>query len=217
DKFGVTEPSIVRKGSDIVIELPGLKEADFERIKAAIGRTAQLEVKIVDDTEVANAYMRSLEPLIPKDSGIEMRPHQWPEKDSSREHTNLVFMGKTRDQLEKFFASLPKDKQPPSGDEIGYEEVNPREMALEDEDSDKPKTKKAADARWEAQLLKRRAELTGEYLTDADVGWDQQTGQPEVNVTFDREGATIIERLSSENIGRKMAIILDEKITSAPV
>src|SRR5262249_47210153 len=127
DKFGVTEPSIVRKGSDIVIELPGLKEADFERIKAAIGRAPPRAFKMVDDTEVANAYMRLLEPLIPKDSGIEMRPHQWPEKDSSREHTNVVFAGKTRDQLEKFFASLPKDKQPPSGDEIGYEEVNPRE------------------------------------------------------------------------------------------
>jgi len=70
---------------------------------------------------------------------------------------------------------------------------------------------------WQGMLLKRRAELTGEYLTDADVGWDQQTGRPEVNVVFDREGASIIERLSTENIGRKMAIILDERITSAPI
>src|SRR5205807_285902 len=97
DKFGVAEPSIVRKGSDIVIELPGLKEADFERIQNIIGRTAQLEFKIVDDSETANAFMKSLAALIPKDSGIEVRTPTWPEKDSNREHTNVVFQAKTRD------------------------------------------------------------------------------------------------------------------------
>ncbi len=42
DKFGVSEPTIIKKGTDIIIELPGLKAADFERIKTIIGRTAQL-------------------------------------------------------------------------------------------------------------------------------------------------------------------------------
>src|SRR5208283_3696945 len=43
DKFGVAEPTIIKKGTDIVVELPGLKQSDFERIKGIIGRTAQLE------------------------------------------------------------------------------------------------------------------------------------------------------------------------------
>src|SRR5437867_3843684 len=81
DKFGVSEPSIVRKGSDIVIELPDLKEADFERIQNIIGRTAQLEFKIVDDSEATNAYMKALAPLIPKDAGIDLRTPVWQEKD----------------------------------------------------------------------------------------------------------------------------------------
>ena len=225
DKFGVAEPSIVRKGDDIVIELPGLKEADFERIKNIIGRTAQLEFKIVDDADPANNYMKSVAALVPKDSGIVVRSPSWTEKDSTREHMNIVLEAKSRDALEKFFQGLPADKQPPSGNEIGYEEIQPRDRAAEEDEGDegadqkqKGKSKiKAGEVVWQGMLLKRRAELTGEYLTDADVGWDQQTGRPEVNVVFDREGASIIERLSTENIGRKMAIILDERITSAPI
>ncbi|MFV3037571.1 SecDF P1 head subdomain-containing protein, partial [Klebsiella pneumoniae] len=65
--------------------------------------------------------------------------------------------------------------------------------------------------------LHKCAELTGEYITDAEVNWDQQTGRPEVSITFDREGANLFEKASGANIGRKMAIILDDKINSAPV
>jgi len=65
--------------------------------------------------------------------------------------------------------------------------------------------------------LHRRAALTGEYLSNADQTWDQQTGRPEVSFEFDRQGAAISERMTRENLGRKMAILLDDKITSAPV
>jgi preprotein translocase subunit SecD len=73
------------------------------------------------------------------------------------------------------------------------------------------------DKYWRTYLLHRRAGLTGEYLQNADQTWDQQTGRPEVSYELDRQGAPLNERLTSENIGRKMAIILDEKINSAPV
>src|SRR5262249_28627742 len=213
DQFGVAEPSIVKKGDNIVIELPGFKESDFERIKNIIGRTAQLEFKIVDDSDPANEYMKSLAPFATKESGVELAtPATWGEKDSNRERLLIYYQAKTRHDLEKFVQSLPKDKQPPSADEFGYEEINPRESAA-DEDSKKP----PAEKRWHMYLMSRRAQLTGEYLTDADVGWDQQSGRLEVNVTFSRERATIIERASAANIGRKMATILDNTVKSAPV
>src|SRR5204862_279052 len=62
DKFGVAEPTIIKKGTDIVVELPGLKAADFERIKSIIGRTAQLEFKIVDD---GSEYMKKAAASVP--------------------------------------------------------------------------------------------------------------------------------------------------------
>ena len=73
------------------------------------------------------------------------------------------------------------------------------------------------DSYWRTYYLHRRAALTGEYLSNADQTWDQKTGRPEVSFEFDRQGAAISERMTGDNIGRKMAILLDEKITSAPV
>ena len=43
DKLAVSEPTIIRKGTDIIVELPGLKPEDFEEVKKRIGQTAQLE------------------------------------------------------------------------------------------------------------------------------------------------------------------------------
>ena len=65
--------------------------------------------------------------------------------------------------------------------------------------------------------MHKRAALTGEYLSNADQNWDQQTGRPEVAFELDSQGAAISERMTGDNIGRKMAIVLDDKINSAPV
>ena len=57
----------------------------------------------------------------------------------------------------------------------------------------------------------------GRVPTNADQTWDQNTGTPEVSYQFDRQGAAISERLTGDNIGRKMAIILDDRVKTAPV
>ena len=49
NKLGVAEPTVLTKGTDIIVELPGLKPEEFERVKRLIGKTAQLEFKIDDD------------------------------------------------------------------------------------------------------------------------------------------------------------------------
>jgi len=208
DKLGVSEPTIIKKGTDIIVELPGLKPADFERIKSIIGRTAQLEFKIVDD---GSDYMtRKVAPEAKKVGaalGIEVLPDEWTEKDSGKAHEDVYLRSKSRDALMKFFAGLPPDLQVPADREIGYEEMQGR-------GSDGEVT---PDRYWRTYLLHKRAGLTGEYLQNADQTWDQQTGRPEVSYELDRQGAPLNERLTSENVGRKMAIILDEKINSAPV
>jgi preprotein translocase subunit SecD len=208
DKLGVAEPTIIKKGTDIIVELPGLKPADFERIKSIIGRTAQLEFKIVDD---GSDYMtRKVAPEAKKVGaalGIEVLPDEWTEKDSGKAHEDVYLRSKSRDALMKFFAGLPPDLQVPADREIGYEEMQGR-------GSDGEVT---PDRYWRTYLLHKRAGLTGEYLQNADQTWDQQTGRPEVSYELDRQGAPLNERLTSENVGRKMAIILDEKINSAPV
>ncbi|MCP4344260.1 MAG: protein translocase subunit SecD [Desulfobacterales bacterium] len=67
-------------------------------------------------------------------------------------------------------------------------------------------------------LLKKRAALTGEYLTDAKVSKDsQQFNEPYVSIKFDKKGAKIFERVTGANVKKRLAIVLDKNVYSAPV
>ncbi|AOG10977.1 export membrane protein SecD [Agrobacterium sp. RAC06] len=59
--------------------------------------------------------------------------------------------------------------------------------------------------------------LAGDRLTDARVQFDQQGGQPVVSFRFDGVGAERFARITSDNVGRPFAIVLDDKVLSAPV
>ena len=66
-------------------------------------------------------------------------------------------------------------------------------------------------------LIKKRTSLTGEYLTDARVQIDSQYNEPYVSLKFDKKGARIFARVTGENIKKRLAIVLDKKVYSAPV
>ncbi|MBN2573479.1 MAG: hypothetical protein JXP73_02840, partial [Deltaproteobacteria bacterium] len=205
DAFGVAEPTIIKKGTDIIVELPGAKAKDFERIKGIIGRTAQLEFKIVDD---GSEYMKKVAASVPKDSRISVVPESWTEKHSGTQHEDVYLRVKEKDKEEllKFIAALSGDLAVPNDREIGLEQMSSREVEEEG----------TPDRYWRTYLLKKRAGVTGDYLADANESWDDM-GRPEVAFTMNKQGASLMEKLTGENVGRKMAVVLDEKITSAPV
>jgi SecD/SecF fusion protein len=65
-------------------------------------------------------------------------------------------------------------------------------------------------------LVKRRVLVSGENLVDAQVGFDQ-TQKPAIDFRFDGPGARRFgQATSGENVGKRFAIILDEKVISAP-
>lgn len=66
-------------------------------------------------------------------------------------------------------------------------------------------------------LLKKRTLLTGEYITDARVQFDSQYNEPYVSLTFDTKGARLFEQVTEQNIKKRLAIVLDNKVNSAPV
>ncbi|CAN5896654.1 protein translocase subunit SecD [soil metagenome] len=68
-----------------------------------------------------------------------------------------------------------------------------------------------------AILIKKRALVTGEMLTDAHQGFDSQTGQAVVNFRFNGQGARRFGDATAQNIGKRFAIVLDNKVISAPV
>ena len=65
--------------------------------------------------------------------------------------------------------------------------------------------------------IQKQVMVSGEDLTDAQPGFDQQTNEPDVNFAFNLKGGQRFGQVTSENIGRAFAIVLDGKIISAPV
>ncbi len=64
--------------------------------------------------------------------------------------------------------------------------------------------------------VRRLGGIKGDSLTNAQQGFDQQNNQPVVSITFDQQGGAKFAKLTSENVGKPFAIILDGKVLSAP-
>ncbi|MHC1699015.1 MAG: protein translocase subunit SecD [Geobacteraceae bacterium] len=66
-------------------------------------------------------------------------------------------------------------------------------------------------------IVKKKAILTGDLLSDAQVGFDSQFNQPYVAIEFNSTGARLFDQITAANVGKRFAIVLDSKIHSAPV
>ncbi len=66
-------------------------------------------------------------------------------------------------------------------------------------------------------LLEDKALLTGKNITNAGVNFESQYNEPVVSLEFDSEGAKLFSEITGASVGRRLAIILDDKVQSAPV
>ena len=150
DQFGVSEPVIVQQGeSNILVQLPGVK--DPERALELIGKTAQLEFKLVDEENAAKAGSGTI-----------------PEGDEQ-----LMMKSRNRDTAVTTTTPI---------------------------------------------LLKKQGLLTGDMLTDARVRIGGEfRNEPYVALEFNSEGSRIFDRITGENVGKRIAIVLDNTVYSAPV
>ncbi len=130
DDVGTKEPTILQRGDKrILVELPGLK--DPERIKKLLGKTAQLNFRLVSDNS-----------------------------------------------------------------EFGFDEL------ISDN--------------GEPLKISKRIVMSGENLIDAQPSIQNQQNEPTVSFTLDRLGAQKFGRATTDNVGKRLAIVLDGKIVSAP-
>ncbi|MDA8082672.1 MAG: protein translocase subunit SecD [Nitrospiraceae bacterium] len=166
DQFGVSEPTIHRQSdNEIVVQLPGVK--DPRRAIELVGRTAQLEFKIVDDESPVAAQLPA-----------------------------TVAPGDEEKILAQFADKIPAD------DEILFEKRVNKETGV---------------ATKIPLLLKKQAALTGNLLSEAKVSLDSRFSEPYVSISFNAEGAKLFEEVTGANVKKRMAIILDNTIYSAPV
>jgi preprotein translocase subunit SecD len=211
DRWGVSEPDIKRKGNNqIQIQLPGFK--DPEKAKELLGRTAQLEFKIADD-EASN--LDALQAKLPAcdvgDRGLVLPVPQggcWTvetvELPNGVQRAATMLVANTRPDLE---AAIAAHAQPLLGpdQEIGIGEGSVGQGAM-------------AQGFYRTYLLRSKTELTGDYIADARAAVDSSQGgaKPVVVFTMSAEGARLMERLTTENLGRRMATVLDAKVETAP-
>ncbi len=146
NELGVAEPVIAQQGADrIVVQLPGVQ--DTAKAKDILGRTATLEIRMVDETPGA--------------------------------------------------VEAAQAGQPPFGSDLYVERGG---LPL---------------------LVRKQVVLTGDRLTDAQPGFDNQTHEPAVHLTLDAAGARIFKDITRDNVGKRMAIVLIEKgkgeVVTAPV
>jgi SecD/SecF fusion protein len=81
-----------------------------------------------------------------------------------------------------------------------------------------PGVSRLKDAKTDATYaVEDRVALDGERLTDARASFDQRSQEPTVNFKFDSVGARQFAEITSANVGRPFAIVLDGKVLSAPV
>ncbi|MEO7224131.1 MAG: protein translocase subunit SecD, partial [Devosia sp.] len=66
------------------------------------------------------------------------------------------------------------------------------------------------------ELVNENVELGGESLTNAQPAFDQQTGRSVVSFSFDTRGAIIFGEITSKNVGKRFAIVLDNEVITAP-
>src|SRR3989338_4238838 len=139
NELGVAEPVIQQQGEDrIVVQLPGVQ--DTAKAKSIIGRTATLEIMLVDEErDVASALAG----------------------------------------------------QVPSGSKL-YKMRNGQPI-----------------------LLKNRLIYSGDNIVDSAPGFDSQSARPIVSITLDARGASINQRVTGENVGKRMAVVYIE-IKSEP-
>jgi preprotein translocase subunit SecD len=212
DKWGVTEPDIKRKANNqIQIQLPGFK--DPEKAKELLGRTAQLEFKIADDDSAALDGLRSQLPACPEDQGIMKLPLPetgcWTvegvELPGGGRRESTILAASRREQLD---AAIEKHARPLISRE---QEVGIGEGVVG--------AGPVKERYYRTYLLKSKTELTGDYISDARAATDSsQAGmnRPIVVFTMSPEGARLMEKLTTANLNRRMATVLDGKVETAP-
>ncbi|MCP4504193.1 MAG: protein translocase subunit SecD [Deltaproteobacteria bacterium] len=190
--LGVTEPSISKRGDDqIQIQLPGFN--DPEAAKNMIGRTAQLEFMMCNDEIDFLSKLTDLPPGVSYVASAYGRPDG-----SSGKDLFLSFPENQKDTVKKYLA----DKTP-SGNIIRFGKMRAR---------------KDLDQRMRTFTLYSMVELTGDDLTDANVILGTVNDpNPSVSLEFSKAGGNIFEELSGDNIGKRMGIVLEENVDSAPV
>jgi len=197
DEFGVYEPTIEKQGSSrILVQLPGV---DRERALNIIRKVAHLEFKLVSDK--TQDVIKSIDKYLSKGDTMGFQ-----EPFSSYlfgVEGDLGFDVRDEDSLNALIAQaqevIPQDLKFYFGPKEIYQGKEVKRL----------------------YLLKKEPELSGETIRDAQhrpyQGTElQYTGAWMVDIEFKREAARLFASVTGKNVGKRLAIVLDDVVQSAP-
>ena len=242
DQYGVAEPSIQRQGSRrIIVELPGV--AREEEAKQLLQGTALLEFRLLKEPEFTISVMQKIDESLAKAMGVldtiitqsEIGDTSIAEGDTSLvANDTLSTEDLSEEEFKKqhpFFTIALLDPQGGSADAyVKADDKNKLLLMLS-----RPEVQKVipnnvefvfsakAIGQQEGQdiyimyLVNNEPELTGGVITDAQANIDPNSSSPIVSMTMNSEGATDWARITGANIEKRIAIMLDGVVFSAPV
>jgi len=230
DQYGVSEPSIQKLGGTrINVELPGVtKEAEVRQL---LQGTALLEFKLLKDPEVAYSVMKSIDNLLSASavdstdtSAIKLAGDTTKISTPDGELTTAQFARK-----HPFFTIALVNPQYP-GEAMVAEENRDRIRRWLERDDVLRTIPNDVQFVWSAKThliegkkyytlypVKRSAELTGGVITTAKATLDPSFNQPIVTMEMNSEGSREWARITGANVGKRIAIVLDDAVFSAPV
>ncbi len=207
DQFGVAEPLVQKEGEDrIVIQLPGL--TDRQRALDLIGKTAQLEFKLVRTPEEAKAIFDKVDAYL--------STHATAAGDSAMRRTPL-----TSRFLSLDYSAFVRNEDMPEVTRLlatpGLDSIIPGDSQLLWGEPDASMQGVSGRALY---VVKREPEMKGGSIATANAQVGLETTNPGawgVSMKMTPMGRIEFSRITGANVGRNLAIVLDNVVASAPV
>jgi SecD/SecF fusion protein len=243
DQYGVSEPNIQKQGGRrIIVELPGVK--DETEVRSLIQGTALLEFRMLKDAQISYKVMESIdkfltgkldndtvaatkgkgkEPVKPKDALTELtggaaaaETDTTKEAQFAREHPFFQYARPDQNGTgEAYVAEKDKDRVVRLLERPEVQRLLPQDFEFLW--SAKAQTARTGQKYYMLYAVKKTSELRGDVVTNAQASVDPEDNRPIVNMEMSSEGARDWARITGANIGKRVAIILDKGIFSAPV
>ncbi|MBW3629711.1 MAG: protein translocase subunit SecD [Gemmatimonadetes bacterium] len=241
DELGVAEPVIQKVGDDrIMVELPGATAEEQGRAKDVIQKTAALQFQIVRPVSELETAIPRIDRLVAE----RFRATVAPTAAAPAQGTPGTLGGLFENQRDSAAAGAATDSTAgrafssrlvPTGG-VGEFAVATEDVPVMERYLASPEVQallpRDLQLRWktaptgdEAQatpyrlvyLVEKKPLMTGDYLVDAQAQRDPQMGRPIVTFKLNRRGGRIFGQGTGEHIGDQMAIVLDDRVHSAPV
>jgi len=240
NQYGVSEPTIQRQGTRrVIVELPGV--AREEEAKQLLQGTALLEFKLLKDPQFAISVMQKIDDVLAgnaaqKDSTKNDKKTAENEKKTALDSTlaaNDTTKQLSKEEFEKehpFFSIALINPNDNSGvayvkedqkDKLKLLLASPEVQAVipnnvEFDFDAKPIGYQDGKAVYRLYCVNKTPELTGGVITNAQAQIDPNTSSAIVTMEMNSEGATEWARITGANVGKRMAIVLDGSVYSAP-